>query len=73
MPARVALPMHESVLEKLRKPVVYNICVLGAMVGLARLVKTESLLQVLEKRVPADLLDLNRKALDLGLELAKGT
>lgn len=70
---QVALRMYEAVLEKLGKAVVYNICVLGALVGLARLVKTESLLQVLENRVPADLLDLNRKALELGLELAKGT
>lgn len=70
---QVALRMYEAVLERLGKPVVYNICVLGAVVGLAGVVKTESLLQALEKRVPADLLDLNRKALELGLDLAKGT
>jgi len=41
------------------------------MVGLARLVKTESLLRC-SKSACGRFLDLNRKALELGLELAKG-
>jgi 2-oxoglutarate ferredoxin oxidoreductase subunit gamma len=68
---QVGLAMHDAVVEKLGNPIVYNICVLGAMLGLTALVSTESILHVLEKRVPADLMDLNRKALELGLDLAK--
>jgi 2-oxoglutarate ferredoxin oxidoreductase subunit gamma len=68
---QVGLAMHDAVVEKLGNPIVYNICVLGAMLGLTALVSTESVLYVLEKRVPADLMDLNRKALELGLDSAK--
>ena len=31
---QVELPMYESVMEKIGKPVVFNICVLGALIGI---------------------------------------
>jgi 2-oxoglutarate ferredoxin oxidoreductase subunit gamma len=68
---QLALPMYGTVMEKVGKPVVYNICVLGAMLGLTRLVSTESVTKVLENRVPQDLLDLNKTALEAGLKLAE--
>ena len=69
------LHMYESVMDKIGKPIVFNICMLGAVVGLTELVKPESIMKVLETRIPPDFLDMNRQALDLGLALggeAKG-
>lgn len=70
---QLGLPMYETVMERIGKPIVYNICVLGAMLGLTRLISTDSVIKVLEKRVPPDSLDVNRTALDLGLGLADPT
>jgi 2-oxoglutarate ferredoxin oxidoreductase subunit gamma len=44
---------------------------LGAVVSLTQLVKPESIMQVLESRIPAGFIDLNRRALDVGLELGR--
>ncbi|MBC2742381.1 MAG: 2-oxoacid:acceptor oxidoreductase family protein [Desulfosarcina sp.] len=43
------LPMYETVMEKVGKPIVFNICMLGAV----------------------GFIEMNRQALDLGLELGK--
>lgn len=67
---QVEIGMYDAVMEKIGKPVVFNICVLGTLIGLEKLVRPESLLKVLEHRVPSEFLDLNRKAFDLGLNLA---
>jgi 2-oxoglutarate ferredoxin oxidoreductase subunit gamma len=61
--------MHEIVRGKIGKPIVFNICMLGTVVGLTELVKPESIMKVLETRIPPDFLDMNRQALDLGLAL----
>lgn len=63
------LPMYRAVVEKIGKPIVFNICMLGALLALTDLVRGESIMKVLETRVPADFLDMNRRALDLGFEL----
>ena len=63
------IPIYESVMDKIGKPIVFNICMLGTVISLMELVRPESIMKVLETRLPADLLDMNRKALDLGLEL----
>ncbi len=68
---QLGLPMYETVMDKFGKPTVYNICVLGAMLGLTCLVSKDSVIKVLEKRFPPDSLDLNRTALELGLSLAE--
>jgi 2-oxoglutarate ferredoxin oxidoreductase subunit gamma len=44
---------------------------LGALVGLTNMVKPESLLKVLEARLPVDFLAMNKQAFDLGLDLSK--
>jgi 2-oxoglutarate ferredoxin oxidoreductase subunit gamma len=69
---QVALPMYQQVMEKIGKPIVFNVCMLGAVVGLTRVVQPESLMKSLESRIPTGFLDINRKALELGLELAQG-
>ena len=66
------LPMYEKVMETIGKPIVFNICMLGAVVGLTELVKPESIMKVLGQRIPSDFIEMNRQALELGLELGQG-
>jgi 2-oxoglutarate ferredoxin oxidoreductase subunit gamma len=65
------LPMYETVMEKIGKPIVFNICMLGAVVGLTDLVRPASIIKVLEARIPSGFLEMNQKALDLGLEMGR--
>ncbi|MFC1895443.1 2-oxoacid:acceptor oxidoreductase family protein [Thermodesulfobacteriota bacterium] len=68
---QIELPMYKSVVEKFDNPVVLNICMLGAVVGLVGLVQPSSVEKVLEQRVPSELMEINRQALHLGLEMAQ--
>ena len=65
------LPMYETVMDKIGNPVVFNICVLGALIALTDVVKPASIIDVLKNRIPENLLDMNRYALDLGLTLGR--
>jgi len=65
------LPMYESVMEKIGKPIVFNICMLGSVIGLTELLTPKSIMKVLETRILPDFLDMNRQALDLGLSLGE--
>lgn len=65
------VPMVETVMEKIGKPIVLNICMLGTVIGLTGLINPESIMKTLETRIPSGFLDMNRKALDLGLALGK--
>ena len=66
------LPMYQTVMDKIGKPIVFNICMLGAVVGLTGLVRAESIMKVLEQRIPSGFLEMNRQALELGLEMGQG-
>ena len=66
---QVELPMFETVMEQLGKPIVFNICMLGAVLGLTQVVQPESIMKVLEKRIPQEFLEINRKALEIGMAL----
>ena len=63
------LPIFQTVMENIGKPIVFNICMLGALIRLTDLVCPESVLKVLEKRIPAAFLEMNREALNLGMAL----
>ncbi|MDJ0784425.1 MAG: 2-oxoacid:acceptor oxidoreductase family protein [Desulfosarcinaceae bacterium] len=65
------LPLYRTVMDEIGKPIVFNICMLGAVIGLTGLVQADSIMRTLETRIPPDFLDMNRKALELGLALAK--
>ena len=65
------LPMYKTVMDAIGKPIVFNICMLGALLGLTDLVRPEAIMKVLEERIPPGFLEMNRKALTLGLELGK--
>jgi 2-oxoglutarate ferredoxin oxidoreductase subunit gamma len=67
---QVELGMYKEVMDQIGKPVVFNLCVLGAMLGLVPIVKTDSIIKVIETKIPPDFLGMNRKALDLGFQLA---
>ncbi len=66
---QIELPMYESVMEKIGKPVVFNICVLGALIGITEVIKPKSVMAAVADRVPKDFLALNNRAFDLGLVL----
>lgn len=63
------LPMFQSVMDKIGKPIVFNICMLGAVIEMVDLIAPEAIMKVLQNRIPPDFLDINRQALDLGREL----
>jgi len=67
----ISLPMFDTVMEKIGKPIVFNICMLGTLIGISELIKPESILKVLKTTIPKDFMDMNKKALDLGLAMGK--
>jgi 2-oxoglutarate ferredoxin oxidoreductase subunit gamma len=70
---QIGLEMYKAVMDRIGKPVVLNICMLGAVIGLTQIVKTDSIVKVLESKIPHGFLDMNKKALDLGLQLAEAS
>ncbi|MBU2621092.1 MAG: 2-oxoacid:acceptor oxidoreductase family protein, partial [Proteobacteria bacterium] len=65
------LPLYQTVMDEIGKPVVLNICMLGAVIGMIEIVRPESIMKVIETRIPPGLIDINRKALELGIKLGK--
>lgn len=66
-----SLPLYQTVMENLGKPIVLNICMLGALQGLTEVVRFKSLERVVQSKGQADLGEINQRALRLGLDLAK--
>ena len=67
----IPVPATEKALQELGNRMVANMVLLGAVVKAVGLVGEESLLRALSNRVPPSLLELNQKALALGLNLGK--
>jgi len=67
----IALPMYDMVMKEIGKPIVFNICMLGALIGISGLIKPSSILKVLETTIPEDFMEMNKKALDLGMAMGK--
>jgi 2-oxoglutarate ferredoxin oxidoreductase subunit gamma len=65
------LPIYRTVMEHIGKPIVFNICMLGAVIRMTELVKSESIMKVLTDRIPSGFLEMNRMALDLGMKMAE--
>ncbi|MDY6905059.1 MAG: 2-oxoacid:acceptor oxidoreductase family protein [Thermodesulfobacteriota bacterium] len=63
---QVELPLYETAAGQAGNPVVLNICMLGAVIGLTRVVSESSVKKVLDTRIPPDFLEINHKAFDLG-------
>lgn len=66
---QLEVPMYKTVMETIGKPIVFNICMLGTIIGLTDLVKPDSIMKILEERIPKGFLEMNRNALDLGMDL----
>jgi 2-oxoglutarate ferredoxin oxidoreductase subunit gamma len=66
---QISLPMYQSVMDKIGKPIVFNICMLGAVIGLTGIVRSEAVVKVLQSRIPAGFLKINQEALQLGMAL----
>ena len=67
---QVGLGMYDTVVKEIGNSIVFNICMLGALIGLTHLLRSESIAKIVETRVPPDFLDMNRRALQTGLDLA---
>jgi 2-oxoglutarate ferredoxin oxidoreductase subunit gamma len=63
------VPMYEKTMNKIGKPIVFNVCMMGAVVGLSGVVKLASVEKVLEQRLPPNFMEMNRQALEMGYEL----
>lgn len=68
---QIELPMYETVIAEIGKPVVFNICVLGALVGITELLQAKSVMAAVADRVPKDFIDLNTRAFELGLTMGR--
>ena len=64
------LPMYQSIMDEIGKSIVLNICMLGAVISFTEIVKSGSIMKILASRIPSSFLDMNQKALNLGMELA---
>jgi len=68
---QIELGMYQAVMDAIGKPIVFNICMLGAVTAITGLVKPESVFRVLETRIPPGFLEMNRQALDLGIGIVR--
>jgi 2-oxoglutarate ferredoxin oxidoreductase subunit gamma len=69
----VSLSMYDTVMQEIANPIVFNICVLGSLIGMTKVVRPESILKVLKTTIPRNFMDINQKALELGLEMGEKT
>ncbi|MBU1170184.1 MAG: 2-oxoacid:acceptor oxidoreductase family protein [Proteobacteria bacterium] len=66
---QIEIPMHAAVMDNIGDLLVYNICMLGALLALTQVVSIDSVIKVLETRMPPSSLPMNRRAMDLGIAL----
>ncbi len=67
----LALPFTAAARDKLKKSMVANVVALGAITEITGLISRRSMEKALADRVPPATRDLNRKALALGVKLAR--
>ena len=68
---QVELPMYKTIINEIGKSIVFNICVLGAVLKLTDIVKKESVMNTIKNYIPVDFHDLNNRALEIGMALAE--
>ena len=66
---QIELPMYDSVMEKIGKPVVFNICMLGTLVAITEVIKPKAVLDAVVAKVPKDFIGLNTQAFELGMQI----
>ncbi|WP_300465019.1 2-oxoacid:acceptor oxidoreductase family protein [Desulfobacula sp.] len=67
----IALPMFDTVMKNIGNAIVFNICMLGTLIGISELINPESIIKVLGRTIPEEFMEMNKKALALGLEMGK--
>ncbi len=68
---QIELPIYTTVMEKIGKPIVFNMCMLGVILTVTDVVGYQSIVKVIKKRMPNEFLNLNQKALKLGIKLGE--
>ena len=68
---QIELDMYLTVMEEIGKPIVFNICMLGALIELTGLVRQDSILMVLKEKIGPDFMTMNEQALEAGVRLAQ--
>ena len=68
---QVSLDIYKTIINDIGNAVVFNIGVLGAFLGLTRIIKPASVIEVLKRRTPPDYFDINIRALEIGLAKAE--
>lgn len=68
-----SVPILDTAVKELGKPMVTNIVALGAIVGITKVISNESLEKAVLARVPKGTEELNRKALSMGYDIAKNS
>lgn len=67
-----SLPIIDTAVNKLGKPMVTNIVALGVIVGITKILNKDALEKAVLNRVPKGTEDLNKKALTMGYEIGEG-
>ncbi len=65
-----SVPILDTSVDVLKKPMVANIVALGALIEITKAISKDSLQKAVLDRVPKGTEDLNRKALSIGYEIA---
>jgi 2-oxoglutarate ferredoxin oxidoreductase subunit gamma len=68
---QIGLAMYKAVLKEVNNPIVFNICVLGALICLVPLIEQASIDRVLESHFSPAMLSINKRAFKLGKQLAE--
>ena len=68
---QIELDMYLTVMKEIGKPIVFNICMLGALIELTGLVRQDSILKVLKEKIGPDFMTMNEQALEAGVRLAQ--
>ena len=69
----IELPMYQETVDRIGNPIVFNICMLGAVISLSRVVEIESVMKALQANIPPRFEAINHDAILLGQELAGKT
>ncbi|MCG8638550.1 MAG: 2-oxoacid:acceptor oxidoreductase family protein [Desulfobacterales bacterium] len=69
----ISLPMYETVMDQIGKPIVFNICMLGTLLGITGLIEPDSIMKVLETTIPKDFMEMNKQSLELGYQMGQSS
>ena len=68
---QIALPMYETIKREIGKTVVLNTCMLGCVVALTDVVKSDSIIKAIKNNMSSEYIDLNIRAFELGMGLGE--